>query len=297
MSNYELAGRTVAITGSTGGLGTALARALRSRGANLALFDLDADRTMQQAADLGGPSVAKGWRVDVRDLSSVQGALDQAAEHFGRIDVVIANAGVGSMAPLETLAPEVFERVVDINLNGTWRTFRAALPHVKRTKGYLLAISSMAAFVHSPLNGPYVSSKAGVWALCDATRLEVRHHGVGVGSVHPTFFKTTMMDEVQADPAGSIVWGGNDKGLWKMITLDEVVSAIVAGIGRRAPMIVAPRANALFARIPGIIRPLIERIGFPGTTIPDAIAQASGTGWISDRDTQNTTTVQEPATT
>lgn len=286
MSSYSLAGRTVVITGSTGGLGTALAQALRDRKANLALLDLDADRTAEQAASLGSPSLARGWRADVRDLASVQSAIDEAAEHFGRIDVVIANAGVGAMAPLETLAPEVFDRVIDINLNGTWRTFRAALPHVKETKGYLLAISSMAAFVHSPLSGPYVASKAGVWALCDATRLEVRHYGVRVGSVHPTFFKTTMMDEVQADAAGSIVWAGNDKGLWKMITLDQVVAAIVDGIGRRASMIVAPRTNALAARIPGITRPLIDRIGFPGNTIPDAIAQVSGTGWISDREVE-----------
>lgn len=192
------------------------------------------------------------------------------------------------MAPLETLAPEVYERVIDINLNGTWRTFRAAMPHVKRTGGYLLAISSMAAFVHSPLSGPYVASKAGVWALCDATRLEVRHYGVAVGSAHPTFFKTAMMDEVQDDAAGSIVWGGNKRGLWKMITLDEVVSAALDGISRRAPLIVAPRTNSLFARVPGIIRPLVERVGFPGRTIPDAIAAVGGDGWISDRDDKPT---------
>ncbi len=86
--------------------------------------------------------------------------------------------------PLETLDPELWERVIDINLSGAWRTFRATLPHVKQTKGYLLAISSMAAFVHSPLNGPYVASKAGLWALCDATRLELRHEKVAVGSAH-----------------------------------------------------------------------------------------------------------------
>ena len=71
----------------------------------------------------------------------------------------------------------------------------------------------MAAFVHSPLNGPYVASKAGVWALCDATWLELRHHGVSVGSAHPTFFKTPMMDDVPDDPAGNTLLGGNEKGL------------------------------------------------------------------------------------
>ncbi|UDY23546.1 SDR family NAD(P)-dependent oxidoreductase [Nocardioides sp. Kera G14] len=283
MARYDLAGRTVLITGSTGGLGTALARALRARGANLALLDLDADTAQRQAADLGPEAVARGWAADVRDLASLQSAMDAAAEHFGRIDVVIANAGVGSMAPMERIDPAAWERIIDINLNGVWRTFRAALPHVKETKGYLLAISSMAAFVHSPLNGPYVASKAGVWALCDATRLEVRHYGVGVGSVHPTFFKTPMMDDVHSDPAGNTLWGGNKSGLWKMIPLETVVDSVVHGIEHRNALIVPTRANAIAARIPGLVRPLVDRIGFPGTTIPDAMAQSSEAGWVSRR--------------
>lgn len=281
MSRYQLAGRTVLITGSTGGLGSAVTRALRDRGANLALVDLDADLAQRQASELGPETVARGWSADVRDLDSLQSAVDAAAEHFGRIDVVIANAGVGSMAPLETIDPAAWERIIDINLNGVWRTFRAALPHVKSERGYMLAVSSMAAFVHSPLNGPYVASKAGVWALCDATRLEVRHHGVGVGSVHPTFFKTPMMDDVHSDPAGNTLWGGNKSGLWKMIPLETVVDALVRGIERREDLIVPTRTNALAARIPGLVRPFVDRFGFRGTTIPDAMAQASTSGWIS----------------
>lgn len=196
---------------------------------------------------------------------------------------MIANAGVGSMASIETLDPDVFDRVVDINLGGVWRTFRAALPHVKKQRGYLLAISSMAAFIHSPLNGPYVASKAGVWALADATRLELRHHGVDVGSAHPTFFETPMMEDVHADAAGQRLWGGNKSGLWKMIPLEQVVDDVVNGIEARAALIVAPKSNTFLARIPGLLRPIVDRIGFRGNTIPDAIALANSTGWISPR--------------
>lgn len=283
MAPYEIAGRTVLITGSTGGLGSAVARALRDRKANLALLDLDADATATQVAELGPEAVAKGWAVDVRDLDSVTAAVEAAADHFGRIDVVIAGAGVGSMAGMETLSPEIWDRVIDIDLSGVWRTFRAALPHVVATKGYLLAISSMAAFVHSPLNGPYVVAKAGVWALCDATRLEVRHHGVRVGSVHPTFFHTAMMDDTFADAAGTTLWGGNSKGVWKMVPLEDVVSGVVRGIERRSAMIVVPRSNTLFARMPGVVRPLVDRFLFSDSTIRDAIAKANETGWISPR--------------
>ena len=175
MTIYNLAGRTVAITGSTGGLGSALAEALRARGANLALLDLDRDSVEKQAGRLGSVGVARGWAVDVRDLSTLDHAMGAAADHFGRIDVVIANAGITPpAAPLWDLKGEDFERTIDINLNGVWRTFRAGVPHVEKTRGYLLAISSMAAFVHGPLNGPYCATKAGVWALADSTRLELR---------------------------------------------------------------------------------------------------------------------------
>lgn len=276
MPKYDLAGRTVVITGSTGGLGRALATALRARGANLALLDLNQDLVDKHAAELGSQSVARGWAADVRDLSALEHAMDAAAEHFGRIDVVIANAGIAPPAvPLWDLEGKDFERAIDINLNGVWRTFRAGIPHVEKTKGYLLAISSMAAFVHGPLNGPYCAAKAGVWALADSTRLELRDCGVGVGTAHPTFFPTPMMEHVHADPAASAVWGGNERGLWKMVPLKVVVDAIIDGIEKRSDLIVVPKSLALTARIPGIVRPFVDRLGFPGTTIRDAIALAA----------------------
>ncbi len=196
----------VVITGSTGGLGRAVASALHERGARLALLDLDAAAVAAQAETLGGPEWARGWAANVRELDQLEQAMREAAEHFGGIDVVIAGAGITTIAPMQTADPDAFTRVIDINLNGVWRTFRAALPHVRERRGYLLGISSMAAFVHSPLQAPYAASKAGVWAMCDAIRLELRHEGVAVGSLHPTFFRTPMMDDVVADPAGHALW-------------------------------------------------------------------------------------------
>ena len=135
MTHYEVAGRTIALTGATGGLGSALAGELRTRGANLALMDLDPDALAVQAARLGGPEVARAYRVDVRDLSTLEAAMDAAVADFGRLDVVIAGAGVEVMSPIALMHPAEFERTIDINLTGVWRTFRAALPHVQSTKG------------------------------------------------------------------------------------------------------------------------------------------------------------------
>lgn len=270
MSKYNLAGRVVAITGSTGGLGSALALALRERGAKLALFDLDVTALNKQVNSLGDGR-ARAWRVDVRSYEEIERAMNEAAEHFGRIDVVIANAGIEVVAPMIGTNPSTFDRVIDVNLNGVWRTFRAGLPHVARDKGHLVAISSMAAFFHSPLQGSYTASKAGVWAMCNSIRLEVKHLGVSVGSVHPTFFKTAMLDGMQADPAGFKLWGGNKSLLFKAITLESVVSRIVAGIEARTEMVVIPSSNALAAKAPGFFRGFLERFGFKQENVVAAI--------------------------
>jgi NAD(P)-dependent dehydrogenase (short-subunit alcohol dehydrogenase family) len=274
MKRYELKNRVIAITGATGGLGKATAQALRDKGARLALLDLDPAALDAQAAALGGPEVAAGWVADVRSFESLEHALQETARHFGGIDVVIANAGIGDIVSMENASLAYFGRVIDVNLTGVWRTFRAALPHVKPRQGYLMAISSMAAFVHSPLNAHYTASKAGVWAMCDSIRLELRHLDVGVGTVHPTFFPTPMMDAVHANQAGNTLWEGNRSGVWKMVTLQEVVQAIVSGIEHRRDMVVVPKSNTLVARAPGLFRPLVEWLGFQRVRTAEAVMQS-----------------------
>lgn len=274
MKPYVLNGRVVAITGGAGGLGLALAKALRAKGARIALLDLDGAVVDEKARELGGTDVAAGWQADVCSLDSVETAMASVVQHFGGIDVVIAGAGIYVVDSMATMEPRLFERHTDINLNGVFRTFRAVLPYVKERKGYLMAISSMAAFIHGPLSGHYAASKAGVWALCDSARLEVRHLGVGVGCVHPTFFRTPMMDAVQADPVGNKVWGGNERGLWKMIGLDDVIVSIVKGIERRCDTVIIPKRNTLVAWLPGIFRRVVEAVGFKDADIVETIRLA-----------------------
>ncbi|HBP6832636.1 TPA: SDR family NAD(P)-dependent oxidoreductase [Pseudomonas aeruginosa] len=270
MKRHSLKNRVIAITGATGGLGRAAAQALRDKGARLALLDLDPASLTTMATSLGGPEVAAGWVVDVRSLESIEAALREATAHFGGIDVVVAGAGVSSVVALEHIDLSAFERAIDINLNGVARTFRAALPHVKPRQGYLLAISSMAAFVHSPLNTAYTASKAGVWALCDSLRLELRQYGVAVGSFHPTFFQTPMMEAVIDGPSSTLVWN-HHQGVWKFVALEEVVITLVDCIERRSDMVTVPRRNSLVAKAPGLLRRLIERIGFDAGRVEEAV--------------------------
>lgn len=278
MSRYNLQQRVVVITGATGGLGRGLAHALRAKGARLALLDIDLAKAQALAHELGDEQVARAWQADVRSHANLEQVMNEAARHFGGIDVVIANAGITQISPMVGTSPEAFERVIDINLTGVWRTLRTALPHVQQRRGYLMAISSMAAFVHSPLQSHYTASKAGVWAMCNSIRLEVRHLGVDVGTVHPTFFNTPMMAEVHADAAGAKLWGGNKGGIWKMITVDDVVRSVVDGIEERKEAVVVPRQNILIAKAPGLFRKLAERLGFKQADVVEAIRLAELNG-------------------
>ncbi|MFJ3374885.1 SDR family NAD(P)-dependent oxidoreductase [Pseudomonas sp. NPDC086112] len=270
MKSYSLNDRVIAITGATGGLGRAAAQALRDKGAKLVLLDLDLDSLNAMAVTLGGPNVAVGWVANVRSIESLETALKEAAQHFGGIDVVVAGAGVSSVVALEYIDPATFDRVIDINLNGVARTFRASLPHVKARQGYLLAISSMAAFVHSPLNTAYTASKAGVWALCDSLRLELRQHGVSVGSFHPTFFQTPMMEAIVDGPSSTLVWN-NHQGVWQFVALEQVVAALVDCIEQRHDLVTVPRSQVLVAKAPGLLRRLIEWIGFDAGKVAEAV--------------------------
>lgn len=275
MAKYDVNGLVILITGSTGGLGSALADAFAAKGAKLALLDLNLEAAEKQAISLGEVTVAKAWQADVCSMESLHNAVNLAAEHFGRIDVIVANAGITSFEPLASAKPAHFDRVIDINLNGVWRTFKAGLPHVEKQQGYLLAISSLAAFFHSPLQASYCASKAGVWALSNSIRMELKHLNVGVGSVHPTFFHTPLMDQTFDDPAGLKLWGGNQSGLWKMVALEEVVKAIVDAVENRREFVVVPKKNGFVARTSGLFRGMIERMGFKSEDVVEAIRLAA----------------------
>jgi short-subunit dehydrogenase len=128
----------------------------------------------------------------------------------------------------------------------------------------------MASFVHSPLHAPYSASKAGVWALCNSLRPELRQFGITVGSVHPSFFRSLMVDEVLDDPVARSVW--NDfGGLFKLVPRATVVHAIVRGIERRSEQIVVPKRFTVTAKAPGFFRPLVERFIFQDSRVMQAI--------------------------
>ena len=233
----SLAGRRVLITGAARGIGAGTARRLHQRGARVALLGLEPEELERVAADCGG---APWHECDVRDREQVDDAVEAAVGELGGLDVVVANAGVAAQLPLIGGDPEVFERTVAVNLTGVYYTLRAAGPHVAHRTGYALAIASLAAAVHAPLLGAYSATKAGVEALGNTLRIELRPYGARVGVGYFAELDTDMTRRGFATAAAERIdrRGGP---FTRVAPLEVGIDAIERGIERRSRRVVAPR--------------------------------------------------------
>src|ERR1700758_1743366 len=163
--------RKLVITGAARGIGEKVARLAAARGARVALIGLEPDR-LRSLADQLGP--AASWReADVRDGAALRSAIDDCAETMGGIDIVVANAGIAAYGTVRQADEASFERVLDINLNGVFRTLKYATPHLQRSRGHVTIVASALSFTPLAGMGSYGASKAGVEMLALAFRQEV----------------------------------------------------------------------------------------------------------------------------
>src|ERR1700752_4299912 len=229
----SLQGKVVFITGGARGIGAEVPRRLRDKGAKLVLTDLDKAELTALAAELGDDRVLTTV-ADVRDLPAMQAAAAQAVERFGGIDVVVANAGIASYGSVLQVDPEAFKRVLDVDVLGVFHAVRATLPAVIERRGYVLIVSSLAAYTAAPGWGPYNAAKAGVEMLANALRLEVAHPGVSVGSAHMSWIDTALVRDTKADlPSFGELLTKLPWPLNKTTTVDKCVGAFVKGIDGR----------------------------------------------------------------
>lgn len=199
---FDLASQVALVTGGSRGLGRAMAAALAQAGASLALCartqgDLERARDELRA---GGARV-ETFPMDVLDPASVQAAVDAALGAFGRIDILVNDAGVNVRKPVLELSPEEWDRVIDTNLRGYFLVTRAVVPQmIARGRGKVINVSSILGAVGLPNQLAYASSKGGVVQMTKVMALEWARQGVAVNAIAPTYFETPLTEPLRQDP-------------------------------------------------------------------------------------------------
>jgi NAD(P)-dependent dehydrogenase (short-subunit alcohol dehydrogenase family) len=181
----------------------------------------------------------------------------------GSLDVVFANAGIAADPPatIATIDPDEFERIIEVDLLGVWRTVRAALPHIINSRGHVLVTASIYAYFNGTVNAPYAMSKAGVEQFGRALRTELAIHGATAGVLYPGWVKT---------PIARAAFGDNDlvtqmrgqlypRYLATAIHPDKVAARVASGIEKRSPRIMVPRRWEPISALRGIVNPLTDR--------------------------------------
>jgi NAD(P)-dependent dehydrogenase (short-subunit alcohol dehydrogenase family) len=257
VERYDLNGKVALVTGAARGIGLETARALVGRGASVALADLDETAAARAASELHDTR-AFGMAADVTDRGAMQRAVATTVERYGGLDVVVANAGIASrVATFRAMSTESFERVLDVNLMGVYRTVDAALPEIINRRGHVVVISSIYAFTNGVGAIPYAMAKAGVEQFGRALRTELTPHGASASVAYFGFIDTEMVHRaIDADPLAERMLETLPKPLHKRLSPAVAGEAIVSGIERRRPRIIRPRRWTIMSALRGILGPL-----------------------------------------
>ena len=231
----------VLITGASSGIGKGMALEIAARGAHLGLLarrEELLDEIVSQARGVKAVAVA----ADVRDAKAVRDAADRFRQELGPIDILIANAGIGTTGHVLQVTPEEVAKVIDINVLGAVNSVAAVLPEmVERKQGRLVAISSLAAYRGLAKSGAYCASKTALSAYFESVRIDLRDTGVGVTIIHPGFIKTDLT-------------AGRVAKMPYLMELDYGVKKIISAIEREKRSYAFPWQLATIVRA-GLIMP------------------------------------------
>lgn len=276
---YDVDGKVALVTGAARGIGFATAQALVKRGASVVVLDLDQAAADAAAAQLHDTK-AFGIAADVTDRGALQQAIARTVERFGGLDIVVANAGIASRgATVRAMSTESFERVLDVNLYGVYRTVDVALPEIVRRRGHVVVIASIYAFMNGAGAAPYAMSKAGVEQLGRALRSELAVHGASASVAYFGFIDTEMVHKaIDADPLADVLMDQTPKPLLKRLPPSAAGEAIARGIERRSPRIVRPRRWAVLSILRGILNPLTDKRNERNAGMQDIVRRLDARG-------------------
>jgi NAD(P)-dependent dehydrogenase (short-subunit alcohol dehydrogenase family) len=206
--NGQFSGKVVLITGAAKGIGRATAEKFAAEGAHVALLDNDraeAARVAQLLCGAGRRAMALG--ADVSDASAVRAAVEECIRGFAGLDVLVNNAGIHFARALDEYTEEEMDRILSVNLKGALHAVRAALPHLRRSKGCIVSVSSMTGLVGQDRGAVYVATKGALISLTKALALELAADGIRVNCVCPAGVDTPLMREWAAtlpDPEATL---------------------------------------------------------------------------------------------
>ena len=225
------------ITGASSGIGKGIALEIASRGANLGLVARREDLLNEIVSEAKARNVkAVAASADVREVKAVREAGDRFRRELGPIDILIANAGIGTSDHATRLTPEHAANVIGINVLGAVNSVAAVLPEmVERKMGRLVAISSLAAYRGLAKSAAYCASKAAMTAYFESLRIDLRHTGVGVTIIHPGFIKTALTS-------------GREAKMPYLMELDSGVKKIVSAIEKEKKIYAFPWQLAAIVR-------------------------------------------------
>jgi len=195
----NMKGKSAYVTGGTKGIGLAVVQALVANGMNVCFTGRSQSSIDEALAALDAEKQVQGVVADVRDRDAQERAIESAITRWGQLDVLVANAGVGHFASIEDLTPAQWSEVIDVNLTGVFHSVQLSIPHLKKTKGYIITIASLAGANFFPRGSAYNASKFGLVGFTQAVMLDVRQDDIKTTTIMPGSVSTHFNDHTPSD--------------------------------------------------------------------------------------------------
>jgi NAD(P)-dependent dehydrogenase (short-subunit alcohol dehydrogenase family) len=212
----NLQNKTALITGGSKGIGYGIAEALLEKGINVAITSRS-----QESADKAAESLSKnakgevlGLQADVRSFENQQTCVNAVLDKWGKLDIVIANAGLGHFAPIDEMEIDKWNEVIDTNLTGVFYTIKSSVEALKKNGGYFFTISSLAGTNFFPAGSAYNASKFGLTGFTQSVMLDLRQHGINVSTIMPGSVATYFNDH---EPNENDYWKIQKEDMGQMV--------------------------------------------------------------------------------